>query len=400
MNLRKLFLLNMAQTSDTPLALEFIKAKGVYFFDAEGKKYLDLISGIGVSNMGHGHSAINDAIKSQVDLYLHQMVYGEYVQSPQVRLATELIKTLETYSTNSEETIDNVYFVNSGAEAVEGAMKLAKRYTGRPEIIAFHHAYHGSTQGAMSLGDEEFRQNYRPLLPGIRKIERENFKDLKQITTQTAAVLFELIGGESGVRVSDPAYVEALANRCRETGTLLVFDEIQSGFGRTGPLWAFEHYNILPDILLTAKAMGGGMPLGAFMAPRKIMSVFKENPILGHITTFGGHPVSCAASLAALKVFQQEIDPQETEKKGLLFKELLRHPEIKEVRGKGLMLAAELSDFDFLLKVISKTVEKSVITDWFLYCNDSMRIAPPLTISEDEIRFACRVILEAIEEAK
>ncbi len=398
MNLRQLFLTNLAQTSDTPLALEFSRAEGVYFFDHSGKKYLDLISGIAVSNMGHGHPAIIQAIKDQADKYLHQMVYGEYVQSPQVKLAAALVESVNTYRTNSGHTLDNVYFVNSGTEAVEGAMKLAKRYTGRPEIIAFRNSYHGSTQGALSLGDEEFKRNYRPLMPEIRKIERENLAQLNEISDSTAAVFFEPIGGESGVRTASKEYVEKLAERCRQTGTILVFDEIQSGFGRTGPFWALEHYGVLPDILLMAKAMGGGMPLGAFMASHELMSVFKENPILGHITTFGGHPVSCAASLAALQTWKTEISTTETEEKGLLFKKLLKHPKIREVRGKGLMLAAELPDFDFLLKTIQRTIEKGVITDWFLYCNNSMRIAPPLTISSSEIEMACEIILQAIEE--
>lgn len=397
MNLRQLFLTNVAQTSPEPLALEFIRAKGVYFYDEQGKKYMDLISGIAVSNMGHGHPKITEAIKNQADAYLHQMVYGEYVQSPQVKLAAELVKSLNHFTTGWGEKLDNVYFVNSGTEAVEGAMKLAKRYTGRPEIVSFNKAYHGSTQGALSLGDEAFKTNYRPLLPDIRKLERGNLADLELISSNTAAVIFEPVGGESGVRLTDESYIRALAERCRETGALLIFDEIQSGFGRTGPFWALEHYGILPDILLSAKALGGGMPLGAFIAPHQLMSVFKENPILGHITTFGGHPVSCAASLAGLHAWQEEIEPKETRRKGELFKELLVHKKIKEVRGEGLMLAAEFSSFEFLLKVISNTIQNGVVTDWFLYCDNAMRIAPPLTISDEEIRFACSVILESIE---
>jgi acetylornithine/succinyldiaminopimelate/putrescine aminotransferase len=348
MHLRQIFLENVAQTTEFPLALEFVKAEGVYLIDKEGKKFIDLISGIAVSNVGHRHPKVVEVIKNQVDKYLHQMVYGEFVQSPQVMLAKALIETLANYKTNSAEKIDNVYFVNSGAEAVEGAMKLAKRYTGRREIISFKKAYHGSTQGALSLGDEDFKRNYRPTLPEIRKIERENFDDLDLVTSKTAAVFFELIGGESGVRVASQKYVEALASRCKEVGALLVFDEIQTGFGRCGSFWALEQYGIAPDILLSAKGMGGGMPIGAFMAPTNIMSVFRDNPILGHITTFGGHPVSCAASLATLNIIQSEIIHSETIKKGELFKELLVHPKIKEVRGQGLMLAAELPNFDFL----------------------------------------------------
>jgi acetylornithine/succinyldiaminopimelate/putrescine aminotransferase len=396
MHLRQIFLENVAQTTEFPLALEFVKAEGVYLIDKEGKKFIDLISGIAVSNVGHRHPKVVEVIKNQVDKYLHQMVYGEFVQSPQVMLAKALIETLANYKTNSAEKIDNVYFVNSGAEAVEGAMKLAKRYTGRREIISFKKAYHGSTQGALSLGDEDFKRNYRPTLPEIRKIERENFDDLDLVTSKTAAVFFELIGGESGVRVASQKYVEALASRCKEVGALLVFDEIQTGFGRCGSFWALEQYGIAPDILLSAKGMGGGMPIGAFMAPTNIMSVFRDNPILGHITTFGGHPVSCAASLATLNIIQSEIIHSETIKKGELFKELLVHPKIKEVRGQGLMLAAELPNFDFLKNTIDKTIASGVITDWFLYCDNAMRIAPPLIIKDEEIHLACEIILESL----
>ena len=398
MDLRQIFLQNVAQTSDYPLALEFVKAEGVYLIDKENKKYIDLISGIAVSNVGHRHPKVVKAIKDQADLFLHQMVYGEFVQSPQVKLAKALCDTLIDYNTNSGHCIDNVYFVNSGAEAVEGAMKLAKRYTGRREIVSFKKAYHGSTQGALSLGDEDFKRNFRPTLPEIRKIERENVEDLKLITTKSAAVFFEPIGGESGVKVATQNYIIALAKRCKETGTLLVFDEIQSGFGRTGSFWAFEKYGICPDILLSAKGMGGGMPIGAFMASKEIMSSLTDNPILGHITTFGGHPVGCAASLATVKIIQEEIDHAETLRKGELFKKLLIHPKIKEVRGLGLMLAAEMPDFDFLKKTIDKTISNGVITDWFLYCDNAMRIAPPLTITDEQIHEACEVILRALED--
>lgn len=397
MHLRQLFLQNVAQTSEYPLALEFVKAEGVYLIDADGKKYIDLISGIAVSNVGHRHPKVVEAIKDQSDKYLHQMVYGEFVQSPQVMLAKALTDTLQDFSNSSGQKIDNVYFVNSGAEAVEGAMKLAKRFTGRREIIAYKKAYHGSTQGALSLGDEDFKRNFRPTLPDIRKIERENFEDLELIGTKTAAVFFEPIGGESGVHPASIKYMQALSQRCHETGTLLVFDEVQTGFGRSGTFWAFEKYGIAPDILLAAKGMGGGMPIGAFMAPKAIMGALTSNPILGHITTFGGHPVSCAASLATLKIIKEEISPAETQRKGELFKKLLLHPKIKEVRGVGLMLAAELSDFDFLKKTIDKAIADGVITDWFLYCDNAMRIAPPLTISDDQIHTACKVILKALE---
>ncbi|MCR9066206.1 MAG: aminotransferase class III-fold pyridoxal phosphate-dependent enzyme [Cytophagales bacterium] len=398
MDLRQVFLKNVAQTSQFPLALEFTKAEGVYLIDKEGKEYIDLISGIAVSNMGHCHPDVVKAIKNQAETYLHQMVYGEFVQAPQVQLAKALTDSLEDYETPYGK-IDNVYFVNSGTEAVEGAMKLAKRFTGRTEIISFQKAYHGSSQGALSLGDEDFKRNFRPLLPEIRKIERENFEQLNRISTKTAAVFFEPIGGESGVKPTSPKYIRALRQRCTETGTVLVFDEIQSGLGRTGNLWAFEDYQIVPDVLLSAKGLGGGMPIGAFMAPTEIMKVLRENPILGHITTFGGHPVSCAAALANFRAWQREISPSETKRKGELFKKLLSHPKIKSVRGTGLMLAAEVGDFDYLLKVIDHTIKNGVVTDWFLYCDDSMRIAPPLIISDEQIATACKTILSALDKA-
>ena len=407
---RQLFLQNIAQTSDFPLALEIQKAEGVYLY-SDTKKYIDLISGIAVSNVGHRHPKVVEAIKNQVDSYLHLMVYGEYVQSPQVLLAEALCKTLKG------TVLDNVYFTNSGTEAVEGAMKLAKRYTRRTNIVACTKAYHGSTQGALSLGEEQFKRNFRPLLSSIDKIERNNFTDLEKITNKTSAVFFEPIGGESGVREADYGYMKALRIRCDEVGALLVFDEIQSGFGRTGKFWAFEHYDVKPDILLCAKGMGGGMPIGAFIASHEIMGVFKDNPILGHITTFGGHPVSCAASLATLNaIFDENIlyDPKNCksgcihskcrstdcnfiEQKSELFKKLLVNPKIKEVRGKGLMLAVEFESFEVLKPIIDLAIEKGVITDWFLYCDNSMRIAPPLVITEDQIRLSCEVILSCIE---
>jgi acetylornithine/succinyldiaminopimelate/putrescine aminotransferase len=392
---RQIFLQNLAQTSDFPLALEIEKAEGIYLY-GKNTKYIDLISGIAVSNVGHRHPKVVEAIKNQVDKYMHLMVYGEYVQSPQVLLANALVKTLHSYTTKTGLSLDNVYFTNSGTEAVEGAMKLVKRYTNRSEILSFRNSYHGSTQGALSLGEEHFKRNYRPLLPDTNKIERNNFDDLQKITHKTAGVFFEPVGGESGIRPADEAYLFALQQRCHEVGTLLVFDEVQSGFGRTGKFWAFEHYGVCPDVLLCAKGMGGGMPIGAFIAPQAIMSVFKDNPILGHITTFGGHPVSCAASLATLNAIFQEKMLDRVEHKSQLFKQLLVHPKIKEVRGKGLMLAAEFENFDVLKPIIDRAIERGVITDWFLYCDNSMRIAPPLIITENEIIEACEVILSAI----
>ncbi|WP_337040812.1 aspartate aminotransferase family protein [Emticicia sp. 17c] len=396
MNIRQIFLQNVAQTSDFPLALEIERAEGVYLYGKNNEKYIDLIAGIAVSNVGHRHPNVVNAIKNQVDKYMHLMVYGEYIQQPQVALAKAIANTLASFQTPKGLVLDNVYFTNSGTEAVEGAMKLAKRFTNRHEIIACHNSYHGSTQGALSLGEEHFRRNFRPLLPAISKIERNKLTDLERITAQTAAVFFEPIGGESGVRPADTDYLKALRARCNEVGTLLVFDEVQSGFGRTGKFWAFEHYGVVPDILLCAKGMGGGMPIGAFIAPAEIMSVFKENPILGHISTFGGHPVSCAASLATLQTIFQENLLSQVEAKAQLFKDLLVHPAITEIRNKGLMIAVEFKDFNTLKPIIDKAISKGVITDWFLYCDNSMRIAPPLVISATEIRQACKIILESI----
>ena len=389
---RQLFLNHLAQTSDFPLMLEIERAEGVYLFSPEGKAYLDLISGIGVSNVGHRHPAVLTAIQQQLDKYLHVMVYGEFVQSPQVALAQALVNTLPA-------PLDSCYLVNSGTEAVEGALKLAKRFTGRTELISCFNSYHGSTQGALSMsGDENFKRAYRPLLPDVRHMRYNQVEDLDLITERTAAVLIETIQGEAGVRLPEAGYLQALRERCSETGTLLILDEIQVGFGRTGYFWAFEAYGIVPDIVLSAKGMGGGMPIGAFMASQEIMSVFRNNPMLGHITTFGGHPVSAAASLATLKLIQEEKLYAAAKEKGALFESLLQHPAILQMRRKGLMMAVEFESFEVLKRVIDSAIEKGLITDWFLFCNNSMRIAPPLTIREEEIRKACRLILEAIEE--
>jgi acetylornithine/succinyldiaminopimelate/putrescine aminotransferase len=396
MDLRQLFLANVAQTSDYPLALEIVRAEGIYLHDASGKKYIDLISGISVSNVGHRHPKVVEAIKNQVDSYLHTLVYGEFIQAPQVQLAHALTETLATFTTKEGYTLNNVYFTNSGTEAVEGAMKLAKRVTGRHEFVVCERAYHGSTQGALSLGEESFRAAFRPLLPGIRKIKRNVIDSLSAITKETAAVIIEPIGGEVGAIPATQEFLEAVYAKCQETGTLLIFDEIQSGFGRSGTFWAFEQYGIIPDILLTAKGMGGGMPIGAFIAAEAHMSTLKNNPILGHITTFGGHPVSCAASLATLRVIQEENLLASVAHKSALFKKYLQHPKISEIRGTGLLLAAEMADFQTLKQVIDRAILKGVLTDWFLYCDNAMRIAPPLTITEEEIKEACDVILSSL----
>jgi acetylornithine/succinyldiaminopimelate/putrescine aminotransferase len=396
---RQHFFDHLAQTSDYPLALEIERAEGVYMYGRDGKQYLDLISGIAVSNVGHRHPKVLAAIHAQLEKHMHLLVYGEYVQNAQVQLAKALTDTLKIQSSGKSPfgLIDNVYFTNSGTEAVEGAMKLAKRYTGREEFVSCYDAYHGATQGALSLaGAEFFKRNFRPLLPGVRHIKHGNSHDLEKITEKTAAVVIEVIGGESGVRIPSKEYFTALRKRCTDTGTLLILDEIQTGFGRTGSFWAFEQFDIYPDILLSAKGMGGGMPIGAFMASQNIMEVLKNNPILGHITTFGGHPVSCASSLAALQVTLDENLAETALEKGELFKSLLVHPKIKEVRGRGLMLAAQMSSFEELKTTIDSCIEKGVVTDWFLFCDNSMRIAPPLTISTDQIREACAVILDVL----
>jgi acetylornithine/succinyldiaminopimelate/putrescine aminotransferase len=399
---RELFLKNVAQTSDFPLALEIERAEGVYMYGKDGKQFMDLISGIGVSNVGHRHPKVVQAIHNQVDKYLHLMVYGEYIQTPQVLLAEALVKTLSNPSlvsspSTNRPVLNNVYFTNSGTEAVEGAMKLAKRYTGRQEIISCVNAYHGATQGALSMsGSENFKRNYRPLLPEIRQIRHGNFEDINKISCRTAAVVIEVIGGEAGVRVPDNQYFIELRKQCDLTGTLLIIDEIQTGFGRTGTFWAFEQFGFYPDVLLCAKGMGGGMPIGAFIANEKVMSVFKNNPILGHITTFGGHPVSAAASLATLQVIFEENLLETVLAKAQIFKDLLVHSQIKEVRNQGLMMAVEFEDFDTLKPIIDRAIEKGVITDWFLFCDNSMRIAPPLVITVDEIKRACSIILSVI----
>ncbi|SDS41875.1 Acetylornithine/succinyldiaminopimelate/putrescine aminotransferase [Mucilaginibacter mallensis] len=391
LTLRQLFLANNAQTTNFPLLLEFERAEGIYMYDNEGKPYIDLISGIGVSNLGHSNPYVINAIKEQVDKYMHLMVYGEYVQSPQVRFAEKLVSILP-------DNLQSVYFTNSGAEAVEGALKLAKRFTGRANIIACHNSYHGSTHGALSvMGNEEFKQAYRPLLPGVRFINFNNTDDLSLIDEQTACVIIETVQGEAGIRVPDIAYMQALRKRCNETGTLLILDEIQAAFGRTGKLFAFEHFGIVPDILLLAKALGGGMPIGAFISSNAIMSALKENPILGHITTFGGHPVCCAAGLAALEVLLDEKLCEQVAAKEALIRASLIHPTIKEIRGKGLMLALELESFDLNKKIIDRCIENGVITDWFLHCSNAMRLAPPLIITLDEIKKACEIISEAVD---
>lgn len=388
---RELFLNNTAQTSSSPRLIEIERAEGSYLYGPHGEKYLDLVSGFNVSNIGHRHPKVLEAIKAQLDKYLHVTVYGEFVQAPQVQFATKLLEQLPS-------SFGSVYLTNSGAEAVEGSMKVAKKFTGRRQIIAAKKAYHGSTQGALSLiGNTEYHKAYAPLLPEIDFVSYNDIADLEKISTQTAAVIVEAIQGEAGVRVPTAAYLQALRNKCTEVGALLIFDEIQTGFGRTGKMFAFEHFDVVPDILMLAKGIGGGMPLGAFVAPKEIMDVIKDNPMLGHITTFGGHPVSCAAALASLDVIHNENLIDAVTRKADLFRKQLTHPKIREIRGLGLMMCLQLDSFDQVYNVSKDCAENGLMIDWYLHCETALRVAPPLTISEQEITEACTIIKNAID---
>jgi acetylornithine/N-succinyldiaminopimelate aminotransferase len=391
MNQRELFLRHVAQTSTAPLALEIVKAEGALLWDVNGKEYIDLIGGISVANTGHRHPKVIQAIKDQLDAYLHIMVYGEFVETPQVQYAQLLTDHLPS-------SLNSVYFTNSGAEAIEGAMKLAKRVTGRTQIAAFNRSYHGSTQGALSIiGDEYWRNAFRPLLPGIIHLTYNSFESLREVTEQTAAVIAEPVQAEAGIIVPSKEWLQALRHRCTQTGTLLIFDEIQTGFGRTGSLWSFEQWGILPDVLLLGKALGGGMPLGAFIADRQLMGALSDNPVLGHITTFGGHPVCCTAGMAAMKAMKEEEMIQPVKQKEELFRSLLQNPAIKEVRSHGLWMALEFDSFETNKKVIDRCIEMGLLTDWFLFAASSLRISPPLIISREEIEKACAIILEACD---
>ncbi|GAB3636160.1 aspartate aminotransferase family protein [Hymenobacter arcticus] len=388
---RQLFLRHQAQTSEFPLLLEIERAEGVYMYTPEGRPILDLISGIGVSNVGHRHPRVIQAIKDQLDKYLHLMVYGELVQAPPAQLAHALAATLPA-------PLDTVYFTNSGTEAIEGALKLAKRHTGRTGLVSSLNAYHGSTHGALSItGSEGFKNSYRPLLPGVAHLRYNELADLQLITHDTAAVVLETVQGEAGVRLPLPGYLPAVRQRCTEVGALLILDEIQCGFGRTGTQWAFEQFGVVPDILVCAKGMGGGMPIGAFISSPEIMVGFQTNPILGHCTTFGGHPVSCAASLATLRVIQEENLLAGVAAKAQRLRAGLVHPAIREVRNCGLLMAVEFDSFEVLKPIIDRALaEEGVLTDWFLFCDNSLRIAPPLTITEAEIDAAVAGLLRAI----
>lgn len=405
MNNRQLFLNHVAQTSEAPLCLEIVKAEGCRLIDASGKEYIDLIGGISVCNVGHRHPKVIDAIKKQLDDYLHIMVYGELVQSPQVQYAKILTQHLPG-------SLNSVFFTASGSEATEGAMKLAKRFQNRTQIISFKNSYHGSTQGALSvMGSEYWQQAFRPLLPDILQLEYNSFEDLDSISQRTACVIAETIQAEAGVLVPVNGWLKALRKKCDETGTMLILDEIQCGFGRNGTVWAFEQFDVIPDILLLGKALGGGMPLGAFIADNKLMNTLTHEPVLGHINTFGGHPVCCAAGLAAFNVLIDEklVDP--VFEKEQLFLSLLQHPKIKKINSRGLMMAVEFESFEMNKKVIDGLLTDSgrlqqpessspdilVFTDWFLFAANSLRIVPPLTISEEEIKWACKKIIAVLD---
>ncbi|MDR0907805.1 MAG: aspartate aminotransferase family protein [Rikenellaceae bacterium] len=394
--LRQQFLEHVGQTSPAPLLVEVERAEGVFFYTPAGQRYFDLIAGVSVSNVGHANPAVVEAVQRQAARYMHVMVYGEMVEAPQVEYATLLAGHLP-------EPLSSVYFVNSGAEAVEGALKLAKRATGRRQIIAMRRAYHGSTHGALSVmsspeGDE-WRGAFEPLLSDVEWIEFNDLGDLAKITPRTACVLTEPVQGEGGVRLPEAGYLEALRARCSEVGALLVFDEIQTAMGRTGALFALQTYGVTPDILCLAKALGGGMPLGAFVASGELMSALSHNPALGHITTFGGHPVCCAAGLAALHYVLDNALAEAAEVKGALYEELLAsHPAVVEVRRSGLLLAVELGSAAKMYRIMELFKERGILSDWFLFCDTAFRISPPLTISETEIRQSAAIILTCLDD--
>ena len=385
---RQLFLMHQAQTSHFPLMLEIERAEGVYLFDVNGKQYLDLISGISVSSLGHGNEHVKNAIKQQLDKYMHLMVYGEFIQSPQVQLAKNLTDLLPP-------NLNSVYLINSGAEATDGALKLAKKVTGRTEIIACKNAYHGSTHAALSLSSHEYFKNaFRPLLPDINFIEFNNENSIEKISNKTACVIVETIQGEAGYIPPQNDFLKKLRAKCDEHSVLLILDEIQTGMGRTGKLFAFEHFGIVPDILLLGKALGAGMPIGAFVSSQTMMNELADNPVLGHITTFGGHPVIASAALAGIEELLSHNWINEVEEKENLFRELLIHPSIKNISGKGLMLALEFESFEFNKKLIDACIEDGLISDWFLYASNCLRIAPPLIISNEQIKWSCEILIK------
>jgi acetylornithine/succinyldiaminopimelate/putrescine aminotransferase len=394
MTQRELFLNHVAQTSPSPIGLEIVKAAGIKMWDKNGKEYIDLISGFSVCNIGHSNPKVIEAIKEQVDQYMHLIVYGEFIEAPQVAYAKKLTDNLPS-------SLDCVYFTNSGAEATEGAMKLAKRVTGRSKIIAFNNAYHGSTQGALSvMGDEIFRNAFRPLLPEVYHYDYGSNDAIAAIDSTTACVIVETVQAESGITKPSKQWLQSLRKKCNEHCALLIFDEIQAGFGRTGSLWAFQQFDVVPDVLLLGKALGGGMPLGAFIAEKKLMNTLTYNPVLGHITTFGGHPVSCAAGLAAFEVLLESGEIERVNKKEQMFLSRLKHSSIKNIRSAGLWIALEFESFDTCKRVIDKCIENGLITDWFLFVPNCLRIAPPIIVTEQEVENVCKVLLDSIMETE
>jgi len=390
---KELFLKYLGQTSPYPVGLEIDHASGCYVYDPKGKRYFDLISGFSVSNIGHSNPEVISAIREQSGKYLHTMVYGEYILAPQVEFGKALIESLPA-------SFNQVFFTVSGAEAVEGALKLAKRYTGRHGLVTFRNAYHGSTHGALSvMGDERYKTAFRPLLPSVSILDYNAFDQLDQITESTAAVIIEPIQAEAGIITPVPGFLPAVRNRCREVGALLLFDEVQTGFGRTGDLFALEHENVVPDILILAKALGGGMPLGAFISSLQIMNTLTFDPVLGHVNTFGGHPVSCAAGLAAFKIIRREklyLRAREAEQ---MARELLVHPSIQEIRGRGMMLALKLDSEERVEKFFNLSLKQGLLFDYFLFCKDSIRFAPPLIISDQELTELCSLVVETLDMA-
>ncbi|MEN8203650.1 MAG: aspartate aminotransferase family protein [Bacteroidota bacterium] len=387
---RQLFLRHVAQTSGSSLQFEIEKAEGIFFYSKSGKKYMDLVSGVSVSALGHGHPDVVRAVKEQAENYMHTMVYGEFVQSPQVKYAHWLVDKLPS-------SLDNVFFVNSGSEAIDGAMKLAKRVTERGKFVAFENGYHGGTHGAMSiLGDSRARSGYLPLLPGIKHIRFNRESDLDRIDTDTAAVIVEPIQAEAGIIEPERAFLKLVRERCNQVGALLILDEIQTGMGRTGKLFAFEHYGVIPDIICLAKSFGGGMPLGAFISSKAFMHKLTFDPPLGHITTFGGHPVSCAAGLAAQMVVERDGLMEHALNMEKRYRRDLKHPLITSIRGRGLFLAVVLEEEVDVRRFISHAFENQLVIDQFLFSNNSFRIAPPLIISEDEVDDSIQRVLATL----
>ncbi len=395
MNSKEAFLHCQGQTNPFPYLLDIDHAEGIFIYDKTGKRFYDMIAGVAVNNIGHNHSSVVSALKKQIDRHLHVMVYGEFIQDATLNFSKRLTSLLP-------ESLNCVYAVNSGTEANEAALKLAKRVTGRSELIAFRGSYHGSTHGSMSVsGNETKKEAFRPLLPDVRFLTFNSIEDIQFITSKTAGVIIETVQGDAGVRVPSQDFLSALRKKCSEVGAQLIFDEIQCGIGRTGKLFAFEHFNVTPDILTLGKALGGGMPIGAVVSSKEKLNEFTYNPMLGHITTFGGHPVICAAADACLQVMQTEIDFETVERNGKLLEDLLSsEPEIKEIRRIGMMYAFDMASFERVEKVVNRCLEKGLISFWFLSHPYSFRLSPPLTISEKEIREAAEIILSAIEETR